>query len=176
MTVPLQPGVGTSAAPRVRLLLVLLACWWSLAGTGYAARFRGSWDRWQIAVGGKGRPSVRRVLSEVGAFALRHGFVRHPEWEFSGNNYTLDQITFLPVQERRYTFEFEPAKKSHDPDLQLMLTHNGNEPFAELSMMGPVDERAWQYMEQFRADFLREFSARYGKGRVEEIEHLHTDR
>ena len=160
----------------LRLLLALLACGWMLAGSAHAARFRGSWDEWQIAVGGKGRPSVRRVLAEVDTFAKRHGFVRHPEREFSGNNYTLDHVTYLPVQERWYTFPFDSAKKDGEGDIVLSFSHNGDEPVAELRMLGPVDERAWQYMERCRADFLREFPARYGRRHVQETRHVHTDR
>ena len=80
--------------PRLRPLLLLLACWWLLEGVGHAARFLGGWDQWDIEVGGKGHPSVRRVLAEMDAFAVRHGFVRHPEQEFNGNYHTLR--TLLP--------------------------------------------------------------------------------
>ena len=159
---------------RLRPFVTLLICWWLQAGVGHAARFRGSWDAWEIEVGGKGRPSVRRVLADMDAFAQRHGFVRHPEWESKGNVYTRDYVTYLPVQERRYTFQFDSAKKARDPDVELTFTHDGDEPVAELRMLGPENEQAWQYMEQCRADFLREFAARYGKRHVTETRHLTT--
>ena len=159
---------------HLRPLVTLLVCWWWLAGVGHAARFRGSWDAWEIAIGGKHRPSVRRVLADVDAFAVRHGFVRHPEWESKGNVYTHDYVTYLPIQERCYTFQFDPAKKTRDPDVDLRFTHNGDEPLAELQILGPENERSWQYMEQCRADFLREFPARYGKRHVTETRHLTT--
>ena len=58
----------------------------------------------------------------------------------------------------------------------LTFSHDGDEPIAELRMLAPPDERAWQYRERCRADFLRMSPARYGKRHVEETRHLHTDR
>ena len=178
MAVLLLPGAAFLAPLRLRLrlLVLLLASWWTLVSTADAARFRGCWDDWQIEVGGKGRPSVQRVLAEVDAFAVRHGFVRHPEREASGNVYTHDYVHYLPVQERWYTFTFDPAKREDTRDIVLTLSHNGDEPVAELRMLAPPDERAWQVMERCRTDFLREFPARYGKRHVEETRHLQTDR
>lgn len=178
MATLLPPGAAAldSLRSRLRLPVLLLAGWWSLASTADAARFRGCWDDWQIAVGGKGRPSVRRVLAEVDAFARRHGFVRHPERESSGNVYTHDYVHYLPVQERWYTFTFDPAGREDLRDIVLTLQHDGDEPIAELRMLAPADERAWQVMERCRADFLREFPPRYDKRHVQETRHLHTDR
>ena len=78
------------------------------------------------------------------------------------------------MQERRYTFHFDPAKQRRDADVDLVSSHDGDEPSAELRLLGPEKERSWQYLEQCRADFLREFPARYGKHHVQETGHLTT--
>lgn len=175
MTASRQSIPGSRAVLRPRVLVVLLAGWWALAGVAHAARFRGSWDEWDIEVVGKGRPSVRRVLADVDAFAARHGFVRHPDQEFNMQGFTRDGVYYPSEQQRSYTFHFDPAKQGRDPDVWLTFSHYGDEPTAGLRMLGPQDERVWQYMERCRADFLREFPARYGKRHVKETWHLHTD-
>ena len=150
-----------------RVLIVLLL----LTASSQAARFRGNMVDFEVATGGKGRPSIRRIFADADAFATRRGMVRRREED-------LDRVYAAmakppPYTDHIYTLRLDPAKKQRWDDLKLLVRHDKRFPNIDFFLEGIPGTPSREFMQRFKEDFRREFARRYGARNIVDNREYH---
>ena len=111
-------------------------------------------------------PRSSMVFAEVDAFALRHGFVRAAELDFERINPATGKLSDLNMH--RYILNLRPNTHRFSDIITLQVWYFGRrKPEVHFQIFsGEYSKSSQQYIDQFRDEFVAEFSRQHGPGHL----------